>query len=72
MKSNEIDYKTLPALLMMQYQPDLLANKIMNQEEYEEKEGEETVDNRRSSEEAIGNILSEPATQSWLLVPAAE
>jgi hypothetical protein len=63
MKSNEIDYKTLPALLMMQYQPDLLANKIMNQEEYEEKEGEETVDNRRSSEEAIGNILSEPATQ---------
>ncbi|KAL9547515.1 hypothetical protein MBANPS3_006125 [Mucor bainieri] len=28
-KSKDIDYRTLPALLMMQYQPDLMASKIM-------------------------------------------
>ncbi|KAG0171268.1 Tuberous sclerosis 2-like protein [Apophysomyces sp. BC1034] len=32
-KSDEIDYKTLPALLMMQYQPDLLASEMMKQQE---------------------------------------
>ncbi|RCI02619.1 Tuberous sclerosis 2-like protein [Rhizopus stolonifer] len=51
MKSNEIDYQTLPALLMMQYQPDLLANKILQE-------------NTEGKEEAIGNILSEPTTPS--------
>jgi hypothetical protein len=29
-KSDDIDYKTLPALLMMQYQPDLMAHRLMN------------------------------------------
>ncbi|KAI9269839.1 hypothetical protein BY458DRAFT_533694 [Sporodiniella umbellata] len=48
MKSNEIDYRTLPALLMMQYQPDLLANKILQEKE------------NSQSEEAIGDIMSEP------------
>lgn len=31
-KSEDIDYRTLPALLMMQYQPDLMASKIMKEE----------------------------------------
>jgi hypothetical protein len=30
-KSDDIDYKTLPALLMMQYQPDLIATKLINE-----------------------------------------
>ncbi|CAO3594996.1 unnamed protein product [Absidia cylindrospora] len=30
-KSNDIDYKTLPALLMMQYQPDLMAHRLVNE-----------------------------------------
>ncbi|CAO3582958.1 unnamed protein product [Absidia cylindrospora] len=30
-KSDEIDYKTLPALLMMQYQPDLMAHRLQNE-----------------------------------------
>ncbi|KAF7725921.1 Tuberous sclerosis 2-like protein [Apophysomyces ossiformis] len=35
-KSEEIDYKTLPALLMMQYQPDLLASQMIKQQESKE------------------------------------
>ena len=34
-KSEDIDYRTLPALLMMQYQPDLLASKIIQDREKE-------------------------------------
>ncbi|CAO3611300.1 unnamed protein product [Cunninghamella echinulata] len=30
-KSDAIDYKTLPALLMMQYQPDLMAVRLLNE-----------------------------------------
>ncbi|KAK4509797.1 uncharacterized protein ATC70_007100 [Mucor velutinosus] len=35
-KSEDIDYRTLPALLMMQYQPDLMASKIMKDRKEEE------------------------------------
>ncbi|CAO3611653.1 unnamed protein product [Mucor fragilis] len=35
-KSEDIDYRTLPALLMMQYQPDLMATKIMKDRREEE------------------------------------
>ncbi|KAL7327626.1 Tuberous sclerosis 2-like protein [Mucor circinelloides] len=35
-KSEDIDYRTLPALLMMQYQPDLMAHKIMKDRREEE------------------------------------
>lgn len=44
-KSDEIDYKTLPALLMMQYQPDLMASKIIQDAE---------------GKEAVHGVLSEP------------
>ncbi|CAO3657279.1 unnamed protein product [Mucor hiemalis] len=44
-KSDEIDYKTLPALLMMQYQPDLMASKIIQDAE---------------GKEAVHDVLSEP------------
>ncbi|KAI8331227.1 hypothetical protein BC941DRAFT_439377 [Chlamydoabsidia padenii] len=30
-KSDDIDYKTLPALLIMQYQPDLMAHRLLNE-----------------------------------------
>ncbi|KAG1174466.1 hypothetical protein G6F70_004861 [Rhizopus microsporus] len=58
LKSDGIDYRTLPALLMMQYQPDILANKIMQHTETDDQAKEE----KRLPEEAIGDILSEPAT----------
>ncbi|KAI8092600.1 uncharacterized protein BX664DRAFT_293757 [Halteromyces radiatus] len=32
-KSDDIDYKTLPALLMMQYQPDLMAHRLLSETE---------------------------------------
>lgn len=37
-KSDDIDYKTLPALLMMQYQPDLMAHRLMNEPDSSEED----------------------------------
>ncbi|KAG1075232.1 hypothetical protein G6F42_025634 [Rhizopus arrhizus] len=59
-KSEDIDYRTLPALLMMQYQPDLMAHKIMKDRREEEeillkqtliKRPEETDDGQDSQQE---------------------
>ncbi|RCI05996.1 Tuberous sclerosis 2-like protein, partial [Rhizopus stolonifer] len=42
-KSEDIDYRTLPALLMMQYQPDLMAYKILkDREQVDKMEAQET------------------------------
>ncbi|KAI8391669.1 uncharacterized protein BYT42DRAFT_642099 [Radiomyces spectabilis] len=41
-KSDAIDYATLPALLMMQYQPDLMASRLLKDTEEEIKEAKES------------------------------
>lgn len=39
-KTDEVDYRTLPALLMMQYQPDLIASKFLQDKEEPKEESE--------------------------------
>lgn len=63
-KSDDIDYKTLPALLMMQYQPDLMAAKIIGEASAEQQQQQQ----EESSEEAtaaaaVHEVMSEPPTE---------
>ncbi|KAI8978510.1 hypothetical protein BDB01DRAFT_800201 [Pilobolus umbonatus] len=63
LKSDEIDYKTLPALLMMQYQPDLMAAKILKGRE----EGgieEDPEEEPEQIQKTVTDILSEPVSDS--------
>ncbi|KAI8642885.1 hypothetical protein BD408DRAFT_415787 [Parasitella parasitica] len=43
LRSEDIDYRTLPALLMMQYQPDLMASKILKDRKEEEETEQASV-----------------------------
>lgn len=73
-KSEDIDYRTLPALLMMQYQPDLMASKILKgrkeEEEHqmklkalkmEENDGSED----QQQEEGLGITFDDDATKQF-------
>ncbi|KAI8874900.1 hypothetical protein K501DRAFT_203740, partial [Backusella circina FSU 941] len=59
-KSDDIDYKTLPALLMMQYQPDLIATKLIK----EENDGMTTATSSTATspmlESVVRDVLSDP------------
>ncbi|KAI8367896.1 hypothetical protein EDC96DRAFT_506444 [Choanephora cucurbitarum] len=50
-KSDDIDYRTLPALLMMQYQPNLIAHQILK--DREEASQEQSADHAKESEEQL-------------------
>ncbi|KAI9475874.1 MAG: hypothetical protein EXX96DRAFT_526670 [Benjaminiella poitrasii] len=66
-KSDDIDYRTLPALLMMQYQPDIIAAKFLK----DSKEREVTEGNERQAvETAVREVLSEPKLPSGELASA--
>ncbi|KAI8982294.1 hypothetical protein BDF20DRAFT_818205 [Mycotypha africana] len=60
LKSNEIDYRTLPALLMMQYQPDLMAAKILKDRKEEEEADMKNTVPTKAIDSTIHEILSEP------------
>lgn len=73
-KSEDIDYRTLPALLMMQYQPDLMASKILKDRKEEEEhqmklkalKNEENDDSEdQQQEEGLGITFDDDATKQF-------
>ncbi|KAF1806835.1 hypothetical protein FB192DRAFT_1317196 [Mucor lusitanicus] len=69
-KSEDIDYRTLPALLMMQYQPDLMASKIMKEELLAIEEEDERV-GRQAIDAAVREVLSDPKPDNESTAAAA-
>ncbi|KAI8074410.1 hypothetical protein BC940DRAFT_363392 [Gongronella butleri] len=65
-KTDDIDYKTLPALLMMQYQPDLMTQRLLMQHTNHDDDNEIDEQHQQDRDDATATPIVAPKPSSWM------